>query len=511
MERQLMRAYDKITMPDRCSRRIEDMLLEQEKKEQRCPPAIRQRPQRGSWAAAAALVCLVVLLSAGSVAAFLGMQGIPAASNPVAPEFTQTTDAAQESTAETTVQRDPDGFLYGEEAQALLESMCHVMPAWDGYVSLDDVFWTEFIVRLLNEYEYADPSAEQEKMLSRQVTTPAGQGILMENKVYVPKERIASFVQEVMGCELPEFIPSGEFQNRISYEDGTFAVDVTELNRFQYVLESRKSGKSPKVTYSIYSGTEQEAVGQVTFLLWDAENERGFIILGRIVSMQMAQIQSPEIEKVALAFAEGYFSNDIEAVKRCMSERNDWERPLHYLVQSTYNSDKGPEYRIKGVRVFDTEGGAVLPVAYVDFVSAQGRGFPVWSLILEMVQEEDGWKVRYWTEGRPESWDPNRDSIYRAAELFASDYLDGKIRDSQEYLGSGLGKPPVYEGDGAELKIQSITVYFDPLEVNPDTGEQMAEAYVEFGRTEDAPNFRALYLHFVKMGSSWKIDHIGEG
>ena len=68
MKRRLNRAYDNMTMPDSCSHRIETILQEGLAQQEAgryvkaVPPA---RPQRKVWAMAAAMVCLVLVLSVG--------------------------------------------------------------------------------------------------------------------------------------------------------------------------------------------------------------------------------------------------------------------------------------------------------------------------------------------------------------------------------------------------------------------------------------------------------------
>lgn len=82
MKRRLTSAYDRMIMPDRCSRKIEAMLLEgrEQQKTGRYARVISPVPvRRQGWAVGAALVCLlVVLLVSGSVLYLAGSKEISA-------------------------------------------------------------------------------------------------------------------------------------------------------------------------------------------------------------------------------------------------------------------------------------------------------------------------------------------------------------------------------------------------------------------------------------------------
>lgn len=74
MKRRLTSAYDHMTMPDTCARRIEQRLQQEldQQKTGRYTKAIAPTPvRRGGWAAAAAAVCLMLVLSVGGTMLFL--------------------------------------------------------------------------------------------------------------------------------------------------------------------------------------------------------------------------------------------------------------------------------------------------------------------------------------------------------------------------------------------------------------------------------------------------------
>ncbi len=518
MDRRLVNAYDKMTMPDGCSRRIEIRLQEQmkAKKERRYTMVLNERSRRSPWAAASALVCLAIVLSVGGVALFLGMQGQLNILPSNIPQFSQPEAETTAAATETAEAWDPDSFPYGREAMAFLEQMCHVMPQWDGYATLDDVFWTEFVVRIINEWSYE----VQTEGRSSQVETPAGTGLLVyqENKIFMPRETINAFVQEIMGCELPDFVPSGQFQSMISCQNEAFVVDVTEINRYHYELESCDTEKGwSQVTFGVYADPEQPPIGRVNFQLCEAENERGYIIVGRPTELRTSQMEDGGIEEVALTFARAFFAADIEMIKSLLSDRENSAMILNPFVQEAYNKyAEDEEYEILGVRIFNTALDAQEPVAFVDYAFIPQRGYPAHSLILGMVQSEEGWKVRSWDEGNPEDYDPDRGDIYDTTISLTSCYLWGNAGGMQDYMTSHLHEPPVYEGEvvyegeAGYPQIQKVEIDFDPLDAN-EAGEMMADAFVEIQESPDAMNPMALYLHFVKQDGVWKVDQIGEG
>ena len=74
MKRRLTKVYDAMTMPDRCSNRIEAKLLEgeQQKKTGRYTRAIApEAAYRRGWAAGMAAVCLMLVLSVAGSLLFL--------------------------------------------------------------------------------------------------------------------------------------------------------------------------------------------------------------------------------------------------------------------------------------------------------------------------------------------------------------------------------------------------------------------------------------------------------
>ena len=78
MKRRLTRAYDHMTMPDRCSNAIERKLVEEleYRKTGRSVRAVAPSPvRRQGWTLGVAAVCLMLVLSMGGTALFLKTMG----------------------------------------------------------------------------------------------------------------------------------------------------------------------------------------------------------------------------------------------------------------------------------------------------------------------------------------------------------------------------------------------------------------------------------------------------
>lgn len=104
MERRLVKAYERMTMPDECSRRIERMMNRKmkEKQSRRAVLVIPASPQKQWWAAAAGLVCLVLVLTMGGTFLFLNATDNAAARTPeTAASQISVTQAAEQTTGET--------------------------------------------------------------------------------------------------------------------------------------------------------------------------------------------------------------------------------------------------------------------------------------------------------------------------------------------------------------------------------------------------------------------------
>lgn len=119
MRKELIEAYDRMTMPEECSRKIERKLqLELEMKRRhkgKYTMVIAPTPQRSWWAAAAGLVCLVLTLSVGGTFLFLKASESAASRTPetvesvqMVPESTwkEETPAPKETDTETIPQEE---------------------------------------------------------------------------------------------------------------------------------------------------------------------------------------------------------------------------------------------------------------------------------------------------------------------------------------------------------------------------------------------------------------------
>lgn len=100
MRKRLYEAFDSMTMPDDCARRIEQQLKSHSEgqKREKYTMAVSPASRRNWWTVAASAVCLVLVVAVGGTALFLGVHNNTDDDTPV---FTQPSAPATEATAET--------------------------------------------------------------------------------------------------------------------------------------------------------------------------------------------------------------------------------------------------------------------------------------------------------------------------------------------------------------------------------------------------------------------------
>ena len=191
MKRRLNRAFDHMTMPDRCSHRIEEKLQEgllQKKTGHYVKAAPPARPQRKIWAMAAAMVCLVLVLSVGATAVFLNLSEAIRMRSPVETAATIAAPAPTQAPGDYSLvttyssQRVEDFAktvrhnVVNENWKALAEKVHYPITIQDQKIMTPEAF--------LSWMEYSPPSREFREAISGESCTGMfcnWQGICMAN------------------------------------------------------------------------------------------------------------------------------------------------------------------------------------------------------------------------------------------------------------------------------------------------------------------------------------------
>lgn len=279
MDRKLRDAYDKMTMPEDCAQRIEKLLLEGTKTsgKHRNEVILRQKSRWQTWGSAAALVCLAVLISLGSVSLFAQKQQ-------ELPQNLQPTGAGAET---TTNPEDGEEFALSEEGREFLLAMCYAMPDWENYYVLDEQFWENFL--------FASFTCPEEVKGSR-AKTIIGQVPFEDGMVLISRKQAEDYAALTMGCDLPELNPGGaEDSTGIQYYDGYYHIHVSDFGSRSYQLRKwvSYSAESCDVMFNAY--VDGDTIdGSVRFRLRKADNENGFLIVSK-----QSEFTLPE-EKVRL-------------------------------------------------------------------------------------------------------------------------------------------------------------------------------------------------------------------
>ena len=150
-----------------------------------------------------------------------------------------------------------------------LEILCYAMPDWEGEDSLDDAFWNEFLFR-----SFSDPDlvAGEEALLF---------GRKGQDMYRVSQETVENYVMLALG-ELPqEFQPAWP---ELDYENGYLYILAVSRQNVEYALKGvivREDGTQAVVVFDCYSGTQENVVGTVRFVIVPAQNDNGFVVTAK--------------------------------------------------------------------------------------------------------------------------------------------------------------------------------------------------------------------------------------
>ena len=283
MDRRLFDAYDKMTMPDGCSRRIEKLLLEGKRPriQRKQEVVLPQKTGWRAWSSAAAMVCLAVVISLGGVFLFVRMQ-----SQGDAPQLVQPTVGETKGNTEKAGSFDLSG-----KGREFLLAMCYAMPDWESYYVLDDRFWEDFL--------YASFTCPEE-VADTKAKTIIGEAPLEDGAVLISREQAEDYAKLTMGCDLPVLdLREKQDGTGIWYDGGYYHVSLSDFGSRGYKLRKwvSYSEESCDALFSVYVDEEDNVIGSVRFKLRKADNENGFLIVGKQSEFALPEETMEQIEK----------------------------------------------------------------------------------------------------------------------------------------------------------------------------------------------------------------------
>lgn len=513
MEKRLVSAYDKMIMPESCSRRIEEALERKRKPERgRYTAVLSPAEGRKAWRSSLAGVCLAVLLMAGGAALFVKTQGRLRDSGldaPASPTATMET-AAQEQWGAVAVP-------YGAEAEAFLMDMCRYMPDWSGESTLDDSFWRDFLYNSFAEYEKGE---------GMMVETIVGQVPRLGGTVMVSREQAKSYAMLAMGVELPEFKTEGLGEG-LSYADGYYRVtpreNTVKLENMELEISRERcddyvEGRSWEYCTAVYRisaarGGRAVAASYVSFYLKKTENQNGFVILAKTTNQDMYSYENEEIEAVARKFWDAWYAGDRETMRELMTSRSDWN-----LEAIGSGGTGGYQYAVSDVRIYrgplETLGGNPVAIVRYRFLPPGETVYidSPWTLCLEMEETTDGWKVRYYADKQISAVLSDPENLWDAADKFAEAYLAGDKEGVRALMREkDAGDVPVYDGNPVDAFGRSVSI----VDVRPGT-EPEAEVrityWVSVDDSADAKEAQqegseqVVVVTMVRLEEGWVVD-----
>lgn len=169
-----------------------------------------------------------------------------------------------------------ENFELTDEGKDFLTQMCKELSDFNAQTEMDEKFWRDFLF-----YSYTGASAENADMEQVYREDLGGE----ETVVKVSRQDVQAYAKLVFGTEMPDLEPSFEEmengQTSCYYQDGFYYIGVSDFPDYQYTFDEftvyEESETYAIVKYNIDFEGESN-VGTVSFNIFPADNENGFII-----------------------------------------------------------------------------------------------------------------------------------------------------------------------------------------------------------------------------------------
>lgn len=181
---------------------------------------------------------------------------------------------------EAEAEPEPEAFELTEEGKSFLTDMCRTLPDFEGQGSMDEEFWWNFLFGA-----YTGASMDEAEM----VQVPREDLGFEETAVKVSLEEVEAYAKLVLGVDLPDYKPAfedmPEGQTSCFYRDGYYYIGGSDFPAFGFTFSDFTDNEGIPDTYSVvrYSVSFENEInaGTVTFQLYPADNENGFVIASK--------------------------------------------------------------------------------------------------------------------------------------------------------------------------------------------------------------------------------------
>ena len=287
---------------------------------------------------------------------------------------------------------EPNPFILSDKGKAFLEKMCCFMPDWGGFASLNESFWREFLFRSFTCPELTDNGTAMTVCGGQAMAeTPWGQAVKVNRG-----HTVEPYVRLAMGCELPSFTPSQEDmepgQTPFYYdrEDGCYYIGLSDFGSIGYTFLSWEPHYEDHSTYGFatfaaYLDEPENVIQTVTFSLYPAENENGFVITDKITA-NVEDSDEQKIDTTARLFSGAYFAGDAEEMKRYLAD--GYTGPL-----DVYQAGSPQSVVIHSVDALNApESPRIVRVTFLETELDDSFTY----LMLELVKQGDSWRVSFY-------------------------------------------------------------------------------------------------------------------
>ena len=195
-------------------------------------------------------------------------------------EKTYQLETLQEET-QTRPEEDNTFFKPTSQNKDFLTHMCFILEDFGSHADMDETFWKNFI---FHSYTAASSECIEHTVIYREDLG------FDEYVVKVSLEEVEAYTKLLFGIDLPDIKPAFEDmmeeQASYYYQDNYYYIGVSDFPDYEFIFHDCTVYEEEANTYAIvtyminYGNLDSKLgdVGTITFILYPADNENGFII-----------------------------------------------------------------------------------------------------------------------------------------------------------------------------------------------------------------------------------------
>lgn len=184
---------------------------------------------------------------------------------------------------------DDSAFKFTERVKDFLTHMCFSLSDFSSPDDMDESFWETFIFCAYTDgfpYYFYDKMSEEQDI--RIYLEDLGYD---EDMIKVSLEEVEAYARLLFGIDMPDIKPTLEDMEYASYfyQDGYYYIGISDFLDYTFIFNDCTVYEEGDDTYAIVTYNinyfnitgEEDDVGIITFILYPADNENGFIIASK--------------------------------------------------------------------------------------------------------------------------------------------------------------------------------------------------------------------------------------